>query len=235
MTGSGKRYTDREVALVLKRAAELEEKRTDGDGSGAGLTLAQLEEIARDVGLDPDLVAEAALELESRRSLTDLSILGPQATRKSVHAVPGRVDEAGLRALIQVVDDRAPSDGIVTEALGTVRWTATDRFRSTQVTLAPAGDETRIQVTQRFNGRVRPILHLLPAAWGGIAVMGIGAGLGFVGAPLAALVAGGAIVGGGVGRVVWHMLSAHSGRGVERLADELATDAARLARVEEPK
>jgi hypothetical protein len=189
-----------------------------------------LEEIARDVGLDPDLVAEAALELDTNRGMSEFDLLGPPATRKSVQAVTGTLDEPGLRSLVQVVDDGAAADGIVTEALGTVRWTATDRFRSTQVTVAPAGDETRIQVTQRYNGRVRPVLHLLPAAWGAIGAMAVGAGLGFVGAPVAVFVAGGAAIGAGVGRLVWHALSARSDRQVRRLADTLARDAKRLAR-----
>ena len=226
----GRRYTDREVALVLKRAAELEERRAQDGGGGAGLTLSQLEEIAQDVGLDPELVAEAALELESRRGLTEVSLLGPPATRKAVRAVSGSLDEEGLRSLVHVVDDAASSDGIVTEALGTVRWTATDRFQSTQVTVAPAGDETRIQVTQRYNGRVRPVLHLVPAAWGAIGGGAVAAGLGILGAPVTGFVAAGALLGGGIGRLVWHALSARSDRTVRRLSDTLARDAERLAR-----
>lgn len=231
MTEEGsRRYTDREVALVLKRASEMEEKREVTPGGGAGLTLAQLEEIARDVGLDPELVARAARELDTRGRARAAGLLGPPATQKSVLAVPGRLDEEGLRALIQVVDGQVSADGLVTEALGTVRWTATDRFHSTQVTVSPVGEETRVQVTERYNARVRPLVHGLPAAWGGMAGVGIGAGIGLVGAPLVAAIGVGAAVGLGIGRLVWLGLSARSGRGVRRLGDALALEAHRLAK-----
>ena len=193
-----RRYDDREIALVLKRAAELEDRRTLGS-SGKGMTLAELEQIAQDVGLDPDLVAEAALELDARRGEGGTALLGPPATRKASQLVSGQIDEEGFRALVEVVDRRIPEQGIVTAALGTVRWTGKGRFKSTQVSIAPAGDGTRIQATQRFREQVRPALQLVPGFWGAVLGLAVSGGLGFAGGPVALLAAGGAAVGFGIG------------------------------------
>jgi hypothetical protein len=217
----GRVYSDREVALVLKRASELEGRR-DTRGGGDGLTLSQLEEIAREAGLDPDLVAEAALELDTRRPESTRSLLGPAPVQRAVETVPGQPTEEGLRHLIEVVDHQVPEDGIVTAALGTVRWTGRGKFRSTQVSVGPTGDKTRIQVTRRFREQVRPMLHFIPGAWGGIGALAVGGSLGFAGGGLAVMIAGGALLGMGIGRAVWQGLTSGSSREVQRLARELA-------------
>jgi hypothetical protein len=56
-TDRSRRFTDREVALVLKKASELEE--VEGTGSGGGLTLDDLEQIASEVGISPALIKKA--------------------------------------------------------------------------------------------------------------------------------------------------------------------------------
>lgn len=227
-------YSDREVALVLKRASELEEQRSS-EGAGAGLTLAQLEEIAREAGLDPDLVAEAALELDSRRPERTRSLLGPPPVHRAVETVSGHPTEDKLRELIEVVDRQVPEDGIVTEALGTVRWTGRGKLLSTQVSVGPTGDRTRIQVTRRFREQIRPMLHAIPGVWGLVGGMAVAAGLGFSGGLVAAVAAGGTLLGAVIGRTIWHVLSAGSEREVKRLARELSRHAGVESQEVEPE
>jgi hypothetical protein len=222
MSDKGDRvYSDREVALVLKRASELEGRR-DTEGAGGGLTLSQLEEIAREAGLDPDLVAEAALELDARRPERTRSLLGPPPVHRAAETVSGQPTEESLRELIQVVDHQVPEDGIVTQALGTVRWTGRGKLLSTQVSVGPSGDRTRIQVTRRFREQIRPMLHVIPGVWGLVGGMAVAAGLGLSGGVVAAVAAGGTLLGAGIGRTIWHVLSAGSDREVKRLVRELS-------------
>jgi hypothetical protein len=54
-----RRFDDREIALILERAGHLQES-TQANPGNEGLTLAQLQEIARDVGIAPEHVAQAA-------------------------------------------------------------------------------------------------------------------------------------------------------------------------------
>jgi hypothetical protein len=221
--GGERTYSDSEVALVLKRAAELEQRR--GSPRGEGLTLAQLEDIAREAGLDPSLVAEAALELDAGPLAHGGTLFGPPATQRRVETVPGKLNEEGLRALVELVDRRVNQEGIVTTALGTVRWTGQDRLKGTQVSVGPAGEDTRIEVVQRYRERIRRLLHLIPAPVAGVWSLPVAASLGLGGAAVAATFAGGALIGMGIGHAIWRVLAAQSEREVKRLSAELVEQA----------
>ena len=60
-------YSEKEVARIFKRAAELESKQSndfDSIEGGPGLSLDELSQIAIDAGLDPENVRKAALQLD---------------------------------------------------------------------------------------------------------------------------------------------------------------------------
>ena len=54
-----RRFSDREFALILRRAAELQESVQEESTSG-GLTLAEIKGIGAAAGIDPELIAQAA-------------------------------------------------------------------------------------------------------------------------------------------------------------------------------
>lgn len=225
-----RRFTDQEVALVLRRAAELEERKAQPQMITRGLTLAQLQEIAAEVGIRPDIVAQAAAELQVRRR--NVSIFGPPTVSKQIRAIPRKLSADEVQRLIQLVEASDVGTGTVTEALGSVRWTSVtggQRLQSTtQVVITPGEDETQIQVTQRQPARLPALLHLLPAGWGamgGVAVMG---SLGLAAVPAFAAVVSGMVVGGAVGRGLWYLAAGRTARRVARLAGELAEEAGPL-------
>jgi hypothetical protein len=128
------------------------------------------------------------------------------------------------------VDERTASAGTISEALGSVRWTTSDRFRSSLVTITPAQGETTIQVVEKTLPRIRRIFHLLPAAWAAMIAAPIVGALGIAGpVGVVAALAGSAVLGVGIGRGVWNLLSLRSGQRVERLAAALSEEAARAA------
>ena len=57
-------YTDDEVAAIFRVAAEGSASSAPPSGSAGGLTLRDLQGIAREVGIAPDAVAEAARSLD---------------------------------------------------------------------------------------------------------------------------------------------------------------------------
>ncbi|HEU4642164.1 MAG TPA: hypothetical protein VFS44_06880, partial [Gemmatimonadaceae bacterium] len=60
-----RRYTDREVRLILKSAVELQQRGADGDQPSGGLSLAELEQVAAEAGIDPAVVRRAASALDT--------------------------------------------------------------------------------------------------------------------------------------------------------------------------
>lgn len=227
MSGESRRFTDQEVALVLRRASEIDD--TDASGSGSGLSLDDLRDIAREVGISPAAIDRAVAGLDRGRSLPPL-LAGAPAVRKAAHAVPGELDREAIARLVRIVDEQADNAGTVSEALGSVRWTGSDRLRSTRVSFTPARGETAIEVVEKAEPRLRRIFHMLPAAWGVMLAGPLAASL-QPGTPGVLAIAGlGALVGVGAGRMVWSALSAASARRVRRLAEALADEGTRAAR-----
>jgi len=74
---SPRRYGEAEVVRILERATELQEARVDSF-PGSGLTLDELAEAAREVGIDPAIVRRVAAELEGEsRAATPASRVEP--------------------------------------------------------------------------------------------------------------------------------------------------------------
>jgi len=214
MSEANRRFTDREVALVLKQASELEEEH--GAGVQGGLSLDELHEIAREVGISTRAVEQAVATLD-RPHAVRAGLAGAPLVRKAVAAVPGRLSDEGIARLVRVVDEHAASAGSVSEALGSVRWTTSDRFRSTAVSITPSDDETAITVVEKTPPRLRRIFHFLPPAWAlMVATPAIGA-MQLPGAGSAAAVGAALLLGAGVGRGAWNLLSRRSEARVREL------------------
>lgn len=224
-----RRFTDREVALVLRRATEIDEaEERETPGAEGGLTLADLEEIGRQVGISREAIERAVSRVE-RGAATPSVLSGPPRARRAVRAVAGELTEEGLARLVRLVDEETDAAGVTSEAVGSVQWTSRDRFSSLQVSLTPEGGETRIRVVDKAASRFVRILHLVPAAWGAILTPAVLQNLDVGATGMVAVLVGGVALGGVAGRAVWTYLSARSGREVERLAARLAEEGRRAA------
>ena len=74
-----RRFNDEEVAAIFQRATEAQQdpgRRLPSGESGEGLTLAELQEIGRQVGIAPELVIHAAASLVQAGSPTSRKFLG---------------------------------------------------------------------------------------------------------------------------------------------------------------
>lgn len=221
MDDSSRRFTDREVAVILRKAVDIDERR--GREAGQALSREDLREIAQEVGVSVDAVDEAIRDLGRRTRSSGL--LGAPLSQRAVHDVPGVLDRGELARLLRIVDEHADGTGNVTEALGAVRWTSEDRFSTLQVSLTPDEDRTRIQVVEKARPRFRRIVHLVPAAWG---AMLAGSAVGWL-EPATGGVIGlamlGVVAGTAAGRAAWVLLSARSRDRVSALAQAMAREA----------
>jgi hypothetical protein len=213
----GRRFTEREVAMVLRRAVDMDQDAAVETAS-TGLSLNELREIAGEVGIRSGAVDRAVAEMDRGRRVEPRALLGPPASQVTIRSVPGPLSLESLQDLVQVADERVSTPGIVTEALGAVRWTSQDRFLTTQVSLTPEGEGTTIRVQERLAGRVRRGLHLVSGSWGAILGLAVTASIDL---PAAVVVGGATVLGLGVGRAVWSVLSGRSRARVEDLAAEL--------------
>jgi positive regulator of sigma E activity len=221
---SERSYSDREVSLVLRRAAEIES--TDGGTSAAAES--DILAIADEAGISREAVHRALEELAADAGVTGSSFF-PPSSRRTSRRVDGRLDREALSALVQAIEDRVGRPGAVAEALDTVRWTAKSSLATTQVSLSASGGETRVGVHERVNDRARRVMYILPVNLLAMGAMITAGSLGLATAPMLAILGGGAVVGLGVGRIVSRRFSAASQKRVEQLATELAESARRLS------
>lgn len=219
---SSRRYTDREVAVVLRRASEIDE--TEGPGGSGALSRKDLEQIAREVGISTASITRALAELDHRREPGSW-VTGAPRVHSAVRAVPRELGEDAMARLIRLVDERADGNGVISEALGSVRWTSTDTFRSTQVSITPGAGETTIRVVDKANPRLKRILHLVPAGWGLVGAASVVGTVGLAGVAAAGVFIAGTGVGLGAGRLVWNLISSRRAGRMERLAADLSREA----------
>lgn len=234
----GRRFTDQEVALVLHRAAEIEARRAES-AAAHGLTLRELQDIAKEIGLRPEVLDEAVAVVQAGGRPRAVDLLGPTLSTKIVRGVRGTLDEGDLQGLVRVIEEQVDATGTVTEALGTVRWTSVSRGhkfdRTTQVSLTVKPEETQIQVVQRYPSNFRMVLHLLPTMWSAMLGAGLAASSQVTALAGAGIALGAGLLGLGIGRTLWRAAAGRSARETRRVANEIALAAADLVRRDPPE
>jgi len=229
MTGPDPKYTEQELRLILQRAVEMERLGPSLDGVGGSLTFSELNEIAEEVGIDPRAIAAAAADLGMHGQLPGSAWLGPPATRTATRLLAFQLSEEDQRLLLRALEARLHRTGVTGEALGRVTWVSSSAQLTTEVALTVGEGTSRIDVEQSYPTRIRPLMHLLPGAFGFVAAVSLASPLGLFGAPLLAAAAAGGVVGMATGRGIWHLMAQESKRATRKLASELAASAGELA------
>jgi len=218
-------FSDREVALVLRRAAEIEA--SEGLSAG-GISESELLAIAGEAGIGGEAVGRALAELRTEAAVTGSTFL-PPSSRRAARVAPGSLGREEMATLVRSIEDRIGRPGTVTEALDTVRWTSASSMWTTQVSLSSGGGESRVGVHERINDRARRILFILPANLLTMTGVVIAGSLGFAAGGILAFAGGGALAGLAIGRAAFRRFSQASRERVERLASDVSEAARRLA------
>lgn len=215
---SGRRFSEEEFALILRTAVEIQAQRGASGttvSSADGSSLEEIQAIAREVGIDPGAVAEAASQLVSTR--------GAEKGLLTTHyllsdSVPGQLTAEGRVAVLQAIREAAAHHGDADVSGPGVEWSGptgdTTRF---QVSVYDLDDvqEVRLSVDQKATAI---LTHFLPTMVGFIASMAVGASLSpssaWVGA---AIVAGGVGSGLAVGRTLWRASTLKARERAERI------------------
>lgn len=192
-------YTDREVALILRRATEMQH---DGSARTEGLSLSALRDIAREIGLDPDLVSEAARQLPAAEAGALARFFGG-GTQYEIHlAHDAPLAPEQLQDLAMTIRSAMRHQGQTQEVMGSLEWKTTGEVSQVAVTASTHGGRTSVHVIADRGGA---------AFLTGVGSIGLGVFAAAVtGAIIEPGVAGGvALMGGGVAggvalaRAIW--------------------------------
>lgn len=169
---SNRVYSEEEVALLIRRAVELESERTieGGTGDQKGLTMEDLEKIAADSGIDPELMHRAADELHhkiSPRDIEDTTTIN-KTEIVAEHWVKGHVTSRILDNLVIELNQRFGTSqdeiswwntlfndytgkALVNKTATSADWKYTDEFGmyTTRALIQQRGNKLRIRVSKR--------------------------------------------------------------------------------------
>lgn len=221
-------YTDDEMAEILSRAVQPVSSSGVPARRASGVSLAEMEAIASEAGIDPARVRAAARSLGTAGQSREWSLMG---------------GPRGTHVLNRVAEGSIPSDRFG-EAIGMIRSTYRGRGKAEVVgdwlewtseagqlhlTVRSEGEDTKIQLVA--NGGLYGL-----AAYGPLSLATLIAlvSLGDAGSLTVGLAAG--IVGGAyaIGRGIWEYAGRAVGRRFRRDFDALATEMTRLAEPVDP-
>jgi hypothetical protein len=139
-----RRYSDEEFALILRLSSEAPAG-PDPAPSQPGLTLAEIREIAGEVGIDPERVSRAAALLSSARDTGVSRVLGGHPRHRLEQSVPGTVPEARLGRVIDVARRALDTQGETREVLGALEWKGATNTTTVSVSVVPREGKTTLQ------------------------------------------------------------------------------------------
>ncbi|MBC7895166.1 MAG: hypothetical protein H7066_07120, partial [Cytophagaceae bacterium] len=195
-----RRYDDKEVALILKRATE-----TSAAGLGEGLTLEQLKVIAAEAGIDPEAVSTAAGSLERQRQTPPGTAMTRSVAPQHERVVEGRVQPEDMAELLAAIRRMMGRQGVVTTEFDGVQWRARDAAGGRYISIQPQGETTAIRGLGNFRDGAA-ISAVIGGSLGTLAVLAVVKGLGLfttLGVGVAPLFVVGAVM---PARLMWRRL-----------------------------
>jgi hypothetical protein len=182
-----RRYSEKEAGTILRRAAEMQRAEPSA-ADPSGFSLAELEEVAREAGIDPLVVRRAASQLDISRSASIGSALagGPLSIRVETE-IAGEYPAERFDSLVPLIQSASPWQGHAGVVGKSLTWSARadSNTSSLQVLVAAADGRTLIRAEERLSGFVGALFGGVVAGGGVGAGVGIGAGVGAaIGSPL---------------------------------------------------
>lgn len=187
-----RRFSEEEVALIVKRAAELQQTEETAEEPGNALTLAEVEQIAKEAGIDPRLIRRAAQSLDRPEAGNRPSPWAGAPTKLVFErVVDGEISTDEYEHLIDTVR-RALGDNGMPSVLGkTLAWSSSaggsrrrNQGRQVDVTVVSRRGVTTIRVEEELRNIAGALFGgLVGGGGGGTTGISVGIGMGALHSP----------------------------------------------------
>lgn len=154
-----RKFTDREVREILKKAVEKTPSRALTKGEG--ISLADLRSIGEEVGIDPDRVEDAARAVALGGAERSFSILGLPRILNFARKVKGEMDPADVPEALSLIRKTMGQQGEADEIMGSLEWSSKGEAGERYVILSSKDGTTSI--TSSANLTQLAIVSYLPA------------------------------------------------------------------------
>ncbi|MEN8145392.1 MAG: hypothetical protein ABFS14_10630 [Gemmatimonadota bacterium] len=179
---TSRRYTDKEIGLILRRASSLQRAEPSGPDP-SGFTLAELEDVALEAGIDTRLLRQAAAELDAGETGTlGQRLAGGPTTIRFERTVAGEIPKEKLGDLIAIIERATDGHGQASAVGHTLSWASTNPGATTsqQVLVSSKDGETVISIEEQLGNLAGALFGGLLGGVGGGAGIGLGGALGGV-------------------------------------------------------
>ena len=222
-----RRYTDREMALILKRASELQEQGPSTGTREQSHTLSELEQIAAEVGIDPRYVAEAANAVDVEPTTKRAPLLGAPTTYQVSRFVEGEVPETEFAEMLDTIRRVTGKHGEVSRVLGSLEWKTMGPRGETYVTISPRQGKTAMRIGGQY-GLSAGLVYGVAVTIGAALLVGtsVSTGSAIDLGTLAAVGAGSYLA----ARTAWQVAAARTERRLRRILEEVTLRVVRVAR-----
>lgn len=178
MADANTRYDDKQVGLILKRATELATDSSPDSSPGDGLSLAELEQIAVEAGIDPALIRRAAQEVDGGEDSGEYGwVMGAPMTIRVHRVVDEEVPDDFFDDVLAEIHVAGIGHGTASLVGRTLSWKGMGGGQtpdSLQITVSSRDGRTELHAEQK---RTQAVGGLLGGMVGGGGV-GLGVGLG---------------------------------------------------------
>ena len=147
-------YGEQEIGRILKRATELQHSAPSASPA-AGVTLAELEEIAAEAGIDPAYLRRAALELDA--GVSDSSfwsrVVGDELVLTREVTLPGELSADGFERVLAAIQTHTRLHGQPSLLGRTLTWRAEtqSKTRTMQIVVSAREGRTHIRLEENLS------------------------------------------------------------------------------------
>jgi hypothetical protein len=195
-TARERTFNEEEVALIIKRAAELQQTQAVESEPTNALSLSEVEQIAREAGIDPKLIRQAAHGLDRPAdSARPSPWLGAPTRLIFERVIDGEIPVDDFEPLVNEIRRTLGDNGIPSVLGRTLAWTSTygggrrrQYGRMINVSVSSRSGVTTVRVEEELRNLAGPLFGgLVGGGGGGTTGVSIGIGMGvFHSAPVAA-------------------------------------------------
>lgn len=168
-----KLYNRKEVSAILKKATE--NSSTNDSDTSIGISVSELQQIASEVGIDPEQIASAATEIDATYEKNEQTFWGGPFSFSSQVLADNEITDGQWEEMLISIREFFQSKGEVTSRKSVFEWSSPwDTTNSARVTALKADGKTKIIVN--WNGPLTAIPFYIPVPVAAIVSMLLASG-----------------------------------------------------------